>query len=91
MECINVYIYKCIYLRKWVEVGPYGPSTDTLRWSMEGDEASIWQNLLVQLPSRLIMTLKISGSKLLLEFIVKGCHCSLEMLGTLINMMLVGV
>lgn len=72
--------------------GPYGPSTETSRRSTtgEGDESTSY-SFFVQLPSHLIMTLIVSASKLLLEITVKGCHCSLDMVGIFKNMVLVGV
>lgn len=78
-------------LKKFVEAGPYGPSTETSRRSIEEGEESIWCSFLVQLPPLLMRTLNFSGSRLLLEVMVKGCHCRPEMLGTLINKMLVGL
>lgn len=56
----------------------------------EGDE-SFRYNSEDQLPSLLMAMLNLSGFMLLLEVIVKGCHCSLEMLGTFTKRVLVGV
>jgi len=57
---------------------------------VEGVESN-WYSFLVQGPSLLITTLSLSPSKLLLEVTVNGCHCSLDMLGTFMNITLVGL
>lgn len=63
----------------------------TSRCSISEGDDSLQYNVLDQLPSLLMTTLTFSGSVLLFEVIVKGCHCSLEMLGTFIKRVLVGV
>lgn len=72
---------------KLVEAGPYGPSTETSSLSREEDESSLY-NLVVQLPPVLKTILSLSGSMLSFELTVKGCHCNVEILGTLTNKLL---
>jgi len=63
---------------------------ETSRWDNGDDDDSFWYKVLDQVPELLMTTLKVSGSVSLQEVIVKGCHCNLEILGTLMKMVLVG-
>lgn len=74
-----------------MEAGPYGPSTEIFWRSIRGDDDNFWYKLCDQLPPLLMTTLSFSGSKLVLEVTVNGCHCSLEIAGTFKKTMLVGV
>ena len=39
---LSVWYFVCNYRKKSVEVGPYGPSTETVRRSIWSEEESIW-------------------------------------------------
>lgn len=78
------------YLWKWFVAGPYGPSSETWRWLIEGRESCSY-SFCDQFPSHFITTLNFSGSRLLLEVILNGCHWSFDMLDTFTKIKLVGL
>jgi hypothetical protein len=82
------------YPRKRVDAAAaqYGPSTETPRWPPDGGRAeTVSYSFRVQAPLLVTTTLSVSGSRLLLDVTVNGCHWSRETLGTLTKSVLVGL